>query len=73
MTIGNISRVSGATEDPCDLHSRRQAELEMANRAIYTDLGRVFAKEWDLHGRQNAVGLPLQAKNLGLREFARPG
>lgn len=45
----------------------------MANRAIYTDLGRVFAKEWDLHGRQNAVGLPLQAKNLGLREFARPG
>jgi integrase len=53
-------------------HRRHQAELKMANRTVYSDLGLVFAKEWGhLHGRQDSLGLPLQANNLGQREFAR--
>src|SRR5688572_10382425 len=44
----------------------------MANRTIYQDLGLVFAKEWGhLHGREDSLGLPLQANNLGQREVAR--
>jgi len=53
-------------------HKRHQAELKMANRTVYQDLGLVFAKEWGhLHGREDSLGLPLQANNLGQREFAR--
>jgi integrase len=53
-------------------HKRHQAELKMRNRIAYHDLGLVFAKEWgDLHGREEALGLPLQSNNLGQREFAR--
>jgi integrase len=53
-------------------HKRAQAELKMANRTAYHDLGLVFAKEWGhLHGREDSLGLPLQANNLGQREFAR--
>lgn len=53
-------------------HKRHQAEVKLANRAKYHDLGLVFAKEWGhLHGREDSLGLPLQANNLGQREFAR--
>jgi integrase len=53
-------------------HKRVQAELKMANRTVYQDLGLVFAKEWGhLHGREDSLGLPLQANNLGQREFAK--
>lgn len=53
-------------------HKRHQAELKMANRAVYQDLGLLFAKEWGhLHGREDSLGLPLQSNNLGQREFAR--
>lgn len=53
-------------------HKRSQAELKMRNRTAYHDLGLVFAKEWgDLHGRQDSLGLPIQANTLGQREFAR--
>ena len=32
----------------------------------------VFAKEWGhLHGREDSLGIPLQANNFGQREFAR--
>ena len=44
----------------------------MRNRAVYEDLGLMFAKEWgNLYGRQDSLGLPLQSNNLGPREFAR--
>jgi integrase len=53
-------------------HKRGQAELKMANRTVYNDLGLVFAKEWGhLHGRQDSLGLPLQSNKLGEREFTR--
>jgi integrase len=53
-------------------HKRKQAELHMRNRTTYHDLGLVFAKEWgDLHGREDSLGLPLQANNIGGREMAR--
>lgn len=53
-------------------HKRHQAELKMANRTVYNDLGLTFAKEWGhLHGREDSLGLPLQSNNLGQREFAR--
>jgi integrase len=52
-------------------HKRTQAELKMANLTAYKDLGLVFAKDWGhLHGREDSLGLPLQANNLGQREFA---
>jgi integrase len=53
-------------------HKRHQAELKMKNRTIYQDHGLVFAKEWgERYGRQDFLGLPLQANNIGEREFAR--
>jgi integrase len=53
-------------------HKRAQAELKMKNRQHYHEIGLVFAKTWgDLHGRQDSLGLPLQASNIGNREFAR--
>lgn len=53
-------------------HKKAQAELKLKNRKIYTDLGLVFAKEWnELYGRADTLGHPLQVNNLGEREFAR--
>jgi integrase len=53
-------------------HRVDQAELKMRNRQHYHDHGLMFAKEWgDLHGRQDSLGQPLQANNLGQREYAR--
>lgn len=53
-------------------HRKAQAELKMRNRKAYHDLRLVFAKEWgDLYGREDSLGLPLQANNLGQREFKR--
>jgi integrase len=49
-----------------------QAELKLANREHYHDHGLVFAKEWgDLQRRHDTLGQPLQANNLGQREYAR--
>ena len=53
-------------------HKRHQAEMKMANRTVYQDHGLVFAKEWgERYGRKDFLGLPLQANNIGEREFAR--
>lgn len=54
-------------------HKRHQAELKMANRQHYHDHGLVFAKEWgDLwQQRRDHLGEPLQANNIGERQFAR--
>jgi len=53
-------------------HKRHQAEMKMANRTIYKDHGLVFAKEWaERWTRKDFLGLPLQANNIGEREFAR--
>ncbi len=43
-------------------HKKHQAEVKMANRREYRDLGLVFAKP---------TGLPLQSNNLGQREFSK--
>jgi len=44
----------------------------MAHRKRYNDLGLVFAKEWgDLRKREECLGEPLQANNLGQREYAK--
>lgn len=53
-------------------HKKHQAEVKMANRTNYLELGLVFAKEWsDIRGRHDCLGQPLQANNLGQREYAR--
>jgi integrase len=53
-------------------HRRHQREVMMANRVSYRDLGLVFAKEWsDVRKRGDCLGHPLQANNLGQREYAR--
>ena len=53
-------------------HRVHQAEIKIANRQHYHDHGLIFAKEWgDLQRRSTRLGDPLQANNLGQREFAR--
>jgi integrase len=53
-------------------HKRHQARVKMANRTTYADHGLVFAKEWgDVQRREDTLGHPLQANNLGQREFAK--
>jgi integrase len=53
-------------------HRAHQAELRLANGARYHDHGLVFAKEWgDLTRAHDTLGDPLQANNLGQREYAR--
>lgn len=42
----------------------------MKNRTAYHDSGLVFAKEWaDARSRHDSLGHPLQANNLGQREY----
>jgi integrase len=44
----------------------------MANRTSYRDFDLVFAKEWlDLQKRGDTLGFPMQANNLGEREYAK--
>jgi integrase len=53
-------------------HRQHQAEIKLANRTVYNDLGLMFAKEWhDALRRHDTLGDPLQTNNLGQREFAR--
>jgi integrase len=53
-------------------HKRTQAERKMRNRAVYRDLGLVFARESGyLKNGDNALGLPLRACTLGQVEFAK--
>jgi integrase len=53
-------------------HKRHQARIKMANRTTYADHGLVFAKEWsEVRRRGDCLGQPLQANNLGQREYAR--
>ena len=53
-------------------HKPHQAEVKMKNRTVYHDFGLVFAKEWsDVSTRYDTLGQPLQANNLGQKEYAR--
>ena len=53
-------------------HRQSQNELKLKNRQYYRDLGLVFAKEWVQLGAAHArLGDPLQANNLGQREFKK--
>lgn len=52
-------------------HRRQQVEVKLRVGEAYNDFGLVFAKEPDKYRRQDVVGCPLQANNLGEREFAR--
>jgi len=51
-------------------HRKHQAEIELAMGPAYHDFDLVFAKEPEPR-RQDTVGCPLQANNLGQREHAR--
>jgi integrase len=52
-------------------HKKAQAEFKMANRTTYKDFGLVFAKEWgEVRSRRDVLGHPLQANNLGERQFS---
>jgi integrase len=74
-TKGKRARVvelSAETVDLLRLHRQAQNELRMRNRQQYHDHGLVFAKGWaDLTNRRQALGQPLQANNLGQREYAQ--
>jgi hypothetical protein len=53
-------------------HRLRQAEIKMANRTRYRDHGLIFAKDrTDVTRQHDCLGDPLQANNLGQREFAK--
>jgi integrase len=53
-------------------HRSHQAELKLRNGERYRDHGLVFAKQWeDLQRRHDTLGDPLQANNLGQREFRK--
>lgn len=49
-------------------HKAHQAGLKLRNRPRYHDHGLMFAKEWAGH---DSLGNPLQANNLGQREYAK--
>lgn len=64
--------IAPETVDLLRAHRSNQAALKMRNHQRYHDHGLVFAKEWSDLGRQHDVlGDPLQANNLGQREYAR--
>jgi integrase len=64
--------IASETVELLNAHKSSQAALKMRNRLHYHDHGLVFAKEWSDVGRKHDVlGDPLQANNLGQREFAR--
>ena len=53
-------------------HRGHQAELKLRNGERYRDLGLVFTKQWeDLQRSRDTLGDPLQANNLGQREFRK--
>lgn len=59
-----------ATVRMLEQHRAQQNERKMANRKHYNDLGLIFAKDWAHMTRRNDVlGDPLQANNIGEREF----
>lgn len=49
------------------IHRKHQAEIKLSVGPEYHDFGLVFAKE----PRTNYIGCPLQANNIGQREYAR--
>ena len=49
-------------------HKRHQAEVKLANRIAYNDLGLVFAKEARVKSTER-LGDPLQSNNIAEREF----
>ena len=49
---------------------KHQAEIKMANRTTYHDLGLVFAKDWqDVYRAGDKLGLPLQISSIGQRQY----
>ncbi|MGE5585807.1 MAG: tyrosine-type recombinase/integrase [Bacillota bacterium] len=52
-------------------HRKHQVEIKLRMGEAYNDFGLVFAKEPDKYRRKDVVGCPLQANNLGEREFLR--
>ena len=67
-----VLELAPETLDLLRAHKAHQAEIKLANRLHYHDHGLMFAKQWDgLQRRHDVLGNPLQAKNLGLREFAK--
>jgi integrase len=48
-----------------------QAAVKLRNRQHYHDHGLVFAKDWSEARHGDTLGHPLQANNIGQREYAR--
>jgi len=68
----SCNRPAGEIVELLRAHKAHQAEVKMRSRTTYHDHGLVFAKEWSDVGRRTAeLGNPLQANNLGQREYAR--
>ena len=66
-----VLELAPETLDLLAKHKRHQAEIKLRNRQYYHDHGLMFAKEWgDIQRRRDVLGNPLQANNLGQREFA---
>jgi integrase len=67
-----VLELSPETIELLKLHRQHQAEIKLANRPHYHDHGLMFAKEWsELQRKTDTLGDPLQANNIGQREFAR--
>jgi integrase len=65
-------RIGTEMVDLLKTHRQHQAEVKMKNRTTYHEFGLVFAKEWtDVRTRGETLGHPLQANNLGQREYAK--
>jgi integrase len=64
--------IGAETVELLRVHKRHQSEIKIANRSTYRDVGLVFAKEWvDVRKRSDCLGQPLQANNLGQREYTK--
>lgn len=70
--VVRVLELAAETLDLLRVHKRHQAEIKLANRLQYHDLGLMFAREWgDLHHRHHSLGKPLSANNIGQQEYAK--
>ena len=71
---GKVARTVDIAPETVELlrtHKARQAALNFRNRQHYHDHGLVFTKDWSEARHGDTLGDPLQANNLGQREYAR--
>ncbi len=70
--VVRVLELAPETLDLLRKHRVHQAEIKLANRLQYHDLGLMFAREWGgLHRRHQSLGKPLSANNIGQNEYAK--